>query len=70
MAFMGSGTPGDWALDAFWGPVATETRNWLDHLTAGTPCLLATGEDARTTLEVGLAMERSLASGAAVRLPL
>jgi predicted dehydrogenase len=68
MAFMGSGTPGDWALDQFWGPVATETRNWLDHLTAGQQCLLATPADARRTLEIALAMERSLESGAAVRL--
>jgi myo-inositol 2-dehydrogenase / D-chiro-inositol 1-dehydrogenase len=70
MAFMGSGTPGDWALDAFWGPVATETRNWLDHLTTGRPCLLAMPVDARRTLEVALAMERSIQTGAAVRLPL
>ncbi|MGE5526895.1 MAG: Gfo/Idh/MocA family protein [Rhodospirillaceae bacterium] len=68
MAFMGSGTPGDWALDQFWGPVATETRNWLDHLTAEQQCLLATPADARRALEVALAMERSLESGAAVRL--
>jgi predicted dehydrogenase len=66
MAFLGSGTPGDWALDEFWGPVATESRAWLDHLTTGRPCLLATPEDARGTLAVALAMERALATGQAV----
>jgi predicted dehydrogenase len=70
MALMGSGTPGDWALDAFWGPVATETRNWLDHIATGSPCYAAMPEDARRTLEVSLAMERSLATGSAVRVPI
>jgi predicted dehydrogenase len=63
MAFLGSGTPGDWAMDEFWGPVATETRAWIDHLTAGTPALHSTSPQARQTLAVTLAMEESLRTG-------
>jgi predicted dehydrogenase len=70
MVFLGSGTPGDWALGEFQGPVASETRAWLDHLATGRPCVLATPQDARRTLEVSLAIERSLKTGAVVRLPL
>jgi len=70
MVFLQSGTPGDWALGEFWGPVATETRSWLDHLSMGTQCLLATPRDARATLEVGLAIGESLRTRAPVRLPL
>jgi predicted dehydrogenase len=70
MVFLGSGTPGDWALGEFHGPVASETRAWLDYLCAGRSCNLATAADARRTLEVTLAIERSLQTGAPVRLPL
>ena len=35
MVFLQSGTPGDWALGEFWGPIANETRAWLDHLATG-----------------------------------
>ena len=68
MAFLGSGTPGDWAMDEFWGPVATETRAWLDHLTAGTPGLHAQPAEARQTLAATLAMEESLRTGVPVRV--
>ena len=70
MVFLGSGTPGDWALGEFQGPVASETRAWLDHLATGRECVLATPEDARRTLEISLAIERSLKTGQPVRLPL
>ena len=70
MVFLGSGTPGDWALGEFQGPVASETRAWLDHLSMGGPCVLATAADARRTIEITLGIERSLATGAPVRLPL
>src|SRR5712691_8772375 len=70
MVFLQSGTPGDWALGEFWGPIANETRAWLDHLALGKPCALATPREARRTLEVTLAIERSAASGKAVALPL
>jgi predicted dehydrogenase len=67
--FLGSGTPGDWALDEFLGPVASETRNWLDHLSTGHRCLIASPADARRTIEVTLAIGRSLQTGQNVRLP-
>jgi myo-inositol 2-dehydrogenase / D-chiro-inositol 1-dehydrogenase len=70
LVFLQSGTPGDWALGDFWGPVANETRAWLDHLAVGKPCALATAREARATLEVTLAIEHSAASGKPVTLPL
>ncbi|MBI3938420.1 MAG: Gfo/Idh/MocA family oxidoreductase, partial [Betaproteobacteria bacterium] len=51
MVFLQSGTPGDWALGEFWGPIANETRAWLDHLAVGKPCVLATAREARDNLE-------------------
>jgi predicted dehydrogenase len=70
MVFLQSGTPGDWALGEFWGPIANETRAWLDHLAMGRPCTLATAQDARATLEATLAIEHSMRIGSAVTLPL
>lgn len=68
MVFLGSSTPGDLALGDFWGPLAQETRAWLDHLSTGRPCALATPEVAKRTLEVTLAIQESAASGKPVRL--
>jgi predicted dehydrogenase len=70
MVFLQSGTPGDWALGEFWGPIANETRAWLDYLAMGKPCVLATPQEARATLEATLAIEQSMASGRAVRIAL
>jgi|LNFM01.2.fsa_nt_gb predicted dehydrogenase len=70
MVFLQSGTPGDWALGEFWGPIANETRAWLDHLAMGKPCTLAKPREARHNLEVTLAIEHSMATGRAVSLPL
>jgi predicted dehydrogenase len=70
MVFLQSGTPGDWALGEFWGPIANETRAWLDHLAMGKSCALATPAEARATLEATLAIEYSMASGERVKLPL
>ncbi len=70
MVFLGSGTPGDWALGDFWGPLANETRAWLDHLATGRQCVLATPREARVNLEATLAIQRSAASGSTVTLPL
>lgn len=70
MVFLQSGTPGDWALGEFWGPIANETRAWLDYLSTGRPCTLATPREARDTLETTLAIEHSMRTGAAVMLPL
>ena len=68
--FLSSGTPGDWALGDFIGPVATETRVWLDHLATGKPCHLATPEIARANLEATLAIEQAARTGQTVKLPL
>jgi predicted dehydrogenase len=68
MVFLGSGTPGDWALGEFWGPVATETRAWLDHLSMGRKCHLATAMDARQVLEITIAIEQSLRTRKPVEL--
>jgi predicted dehydrogenase len=70
MVFLQSGTPGDWALGEFWGPIANETRAWLDHLSMDRPCVLATPQEARATLEATLAIEYAMRSGAPVTLPL
>jgi predicted dehydrogenase len=70
MVFLQSGTPGDWALGELWGPIPNETRAWLDHLALGKPCVLATPQEARATLEATLAIEYSMATGGAVTLPL
>jgi predicted dehydrogenase len=70
MLFLGSSTPGSWALGDFWGPVADETRAWLDHLITGRPCALTTAREARNNLEITLAIDRSAYDRRAVRLPI
>jgi predicted dehydrogenase len=70
MAFLGSNTAGDWALGDFWGPLGNETRAWLDHLVAGNPTAHTTPEQARVNLETTIAIERAVATGKPVRLPL
>jgi predicted dehydrogenase len=66
--FLESSTPGDWALGDFLGPIADETRSWLDYLSTGKPCHLATPADARRTLAVTLAIEESARSGRIVQV--
>jgi predicted dehydrogenase len=70
MAFLGSNTAGDWAVGDFWGPLGNETRAWLDHLATGAPTVHCTPEQARINLETTIAIERAVASGRPVRLPL
>ena len=70
MAFLSSFPPGEWALGDFWGPLADETRTWLDHLSTGRPCIHATPEDARKALEITLAIQQAVKSRKAVALPL
>lgn len=70
MAFLGSNTAGDWAMGDFWGPLANETRAWLDHLATGAPTVHTTPEQARINLETTIAIERAVATGQSVRLPL
>jgi len=50
MAFLGANTPGEWAVGDFWGPLANETRAWLDHLVTGNPTVHTTPEQARVNL--------------------
>jgi hypothetical protein len=70
MAFLGSNTAGDWAVGNFWGPLGNETRAWLDYLATGEPTVHATPEQARINLETTIAIERAVATGLPVRLPL
>jgi predicted dehydrogenase len=70
MAFLGSNTAGDWAVGDFWGPLGNETRAWLDHLATGGATVHTTPEQARVNLATTIAIERAVASGQAVRLPL
>jgi predicted dehydrogenase len=68
--FLGASPPGDWALGDFWGPLATETRVWLDHVLTGKACALATPQQARLSLETTIAIDRAARTGLPVRLPL
>jgi predicted dehydrogenase len=70
MAFLGSNTAGDWAVGDFWGPLGNETRSWLDHLVTGSPTVHTTPGQARVNLETTIAIERAVATGLSVRLPL
>jgi predicted dehydrogenase len=70
MAFLGSNTAGDWAMDDFWGPLGNETRAWLDSLSTGAPTVHTTPEQARINLETTIAIERAVATGHPVHLPL
>ena len=70
MAFLGSNAPGDWAVGDFWGPLANETRAWLDHLATGNPTVQTTPEQARINLETTIAIVRAVETGKPIRLPL
>ena len=70
MAFLGANTPGEWAVGDFWGPLANETRAWLDHLVTGSPTVHTTPAQARVNLETTIAIVRAAATGKSVRLPL
>jgi predicted dehydrogenase len=70
MAFLGSNSAGDWAMDDFWGPLGNETRAWLDHLATGAPSIHTTPDQACINLETTIAIERAMVSGQSVRLPL
>ncbi|MGH3454061.1 MAG: Gfo/Idh/MocA family protein [Nocardioidaceae bacterium] len=63
MGYVGSTTSGDWALGRMFGPLADETRAWLDHLATGSELQITTPEQARWALEVALAMETAATSG-------
>ncbi|MCC7105688.1 MAG: Gfo/Idh/MocA family oxidoreductase [Chloroflexi bacterium] len=63
MTFLGSTPPGAWALGRFWGPLATETRAWLEHLITGRPCALATPREARLALQTTISIDRAARMG-------
>ena len=66
--FMQSNSSGDWALGDYWGPLANETRSWLDHLATGLPCAHTTIREGRRTVEVTLAIEKAARTGEVVKL--
>ena len=66
--FMQTNSSGDWALGEYWGPIANETRSWLDHLAIGSPCSHTTIREGRRTVEVTLAIEEAARSGQVVTL--
>ena len=66
--FMQSNSSGDWAMGEYWGPIANETRSWLDHLAAGTTCSHTTVREGRRTVEVTLAIEEAARTGQPVKL--
>ncbi|MPZ59808.1 MAG: hypothetical protein GEU93_00655 [Propionibacteriales bacterium] len=68
MAYLGTTSSGDWALGRMFGPIADETRAWLDHLSTGSELQLTTPEEARLALEVALAMENASASRQPVKV--
>ena len=70
MAFLGSNTAGDWSVGEFWGPLGNETRAWLDSLVTKAPTVHTTPEQALVNLQTTIAIERAVATGQPVRLPL
>jgi predicted dehydrogenase len=69
MGFLTSNASGNWALGNYWGPLGEEIRVWLDFVATGRPGPNTMARDARTNLEVTLAIEKAAASGEVVRLP-
>lgn len=67
-AFLGTTSSGDWALDRMFGPIADETRTWLDFVAGGSDAGLARPDEALRCLRVTLAMEESSREGTVVRL--
>ncbi|OGL63408.1 MAG: hypothetical protein A3I72_10280 [Candidatus Tectomicrobia bacterium RIFCSPLOWO2_02_FULL_70_19] len=70
VVFLESMMAGDWLLGDFWGPMRDETRLFLERVTAGRAVPLATPAEARATLEVTLAIERSAKENRPIDLPL
>lgn len=68
LAYLGSRTSGEWAHGRMFGRVADETRAFLDHLTTGTPLHITRAEEARTTLQVTLAIDEAARTGERVGL--
>ncbi len=68
MLFMQTNSSGDWAQGDYIGPIATETRSWLDHIAAGTPSSHTTVQEGRLTVEVTLAIEEAARTGKPVAI--
>ncbi len=68
LAFLGSRTSGEWVDTTMFGRVADETRAWLDHVAGGRRCHIAAAEEARTTLQVTLAIDEAASTGRAITL--
>jgi predicted dehydrogenase len=68
-AYLGSSSYGDWAQGAFWGPLADETRAFVEIVRTGESAPIPTAAEALRTLEVTLAIEESARSGAVIKLP-
>ena len=69
LLFMQSNSSGDWAMGDFWGPIANETRSWLDHLATDSPCVHTTAQEGRLTLALTHAIEESARTGKIIDLP-
>ncbi len=70
VVFLESMMAGDWSLGEFWGPMRDETRLFLEHAATGRAIPNTKPDEARTTLEVTLAIEKSAATNQPVDLPL
>lgn len=66
--FMQSNSSGDWAMNDYWGPIANETRSWLDHIATGTAISHTTVREGRLTVEVTLAIEEAARTGLPVMI--
>ena len=69
-AFLGSSSFGDWAQGKMWGPIADETRAFVDLIRQGRPTTIPQAEEARRSLEIALAIDQSAKTREVVRLPL
>ncbi len=70
VVFLESMMAGDWSLGEFWGPMRDETRLFLEHAATGRTIPNTRPEEARQTLDVTLAIERSAAENRPIDLPL
>src|SRR3954468_17638942 len=68
--FMGSYPPGDMALGELRGPMAEETRSWLNRVALGQPTQHATAREAHDRLMLTKALDLSAKLKQPVKLPL
>ncbi len=68
--FMGSYPPGDMALGELRGPMAEETRSWLNRIALGVPTQHATAQEAHNRLMLTKALDLSAKRKAPIALPL